>query len=99
MSEIRWGVMGAGTIAYRFADALEHVGGARLVAVSGRNAALPRVGRTARAAPSTPPSTAQAAISCATAPGESAGPITGRDGAESRPAYALRCIPACPPGL
>ena len=26
-------------------------------------------------------------------------PITGRDGAESRPAYALRCIPACPPGL
>lgn len=39
MSEIRWGVMGAGTIAYRFADALEHVGGARLVAVSGRNAA------------------------------------------------------------
>ena len=48
---------------------------------------------------SAPSSTAQADTSCPTAPGESAGPITGRDGAESRPAYALRCIPACPPGL
>lgn len=38
MGQIRWGIMGAGGIAGRFARALAHVEGARLVAVSGRRA-------------------------------------------------------------
>ena len=36
MREIRWGILGAGGIAHRFARALGHVEGARLVAISGR---------------------------------------------------------------
>lgn len=38
MGQIRWGIMGAGGIAGRFARALAHVEGARLVAISGRRA-------------------------------------------------------------
>lgn len=37
MGRIRWGIIGAGTIAHRFAAALEHVDDAVLTAVSGRN--------------------------------------------------------------
>ena len=38
MECIRWGILGAGSIAHRFAAALERVEGAELVAISGRNA-------------------------------------------------------------
>lgn len=37
MGRIRWGIIGAGTIAHRFAAALEHVDDAVLTTVSGRN--------------------------------------------------------------
>lgn len=39
MDGLRWGIMGAGGIAHRFARALEHVDGASLAALSGRSAA------------------------------------------------------------
>lgn len=39
MDKVRWGILGAGGIAHRFARALEHVDDASLVAISGRNAA------------------------------------------------------------
>lgn len=37
MAELRWGIMGAGGIAHRFARSLGHVEGASLVALSGRS--------------------------------------------------------------
>ncbi|NLB36628.1 MAG: gfo/Idh/MocA family oxidoreductase, partial [Clostridiales bacterium] len=37
MKKIRWGIVGTGTIAHRFANAIKNVEGARLCAVASRS--------------------------------------------------------------